>query len=124
MPDFSTVKRWLRRKGLEEFRAQYAQAREDRAHLWAEEIVDIADDGSNDYYERDGEQVVDHENIQRSRLRVDTRKWILSKLLPKEYGDSVASSPTEDLKPAKIVYKPEALPERLLSKPEDKAKES
>jgi hypothetical protein len=31
--------------------------------------------------------VVDHENIQRARLRVDSRKWILSKMLPKIYGD-------------------------------------
>jgi len=30
---------------------------------------------------------VDHEHIQRARLRVDTRKWILSKMLPKVYGD-------------------------------------
>ncbi len=29
------------------------------------------------------------EHVQRSRLRVDTRKWILSKLAPKRYGDKL-----------------------------------
>ena len=27
------------------------------------------------------------EHIQRSRVRIDTRKWLLSKMLPKVYGD-------------------------------------
>ncbi len=27
------------------------------------------------------------ENIQRSRVRIDTRKWLLSKMLPRIYGD-------------------------------------
>jgi hypothetical protein len=35
------------------------------------------------------ETVLDHEHVQRSRLRVDARKWLLSKLLPKQYGDRV-----------------------------------
>ena len=64
------------------------------AEFWADEIMDIADDGTNDYVEREsdsGTQVVcDQEHIQRSRLRVDTRKWFLSKLLPKKYGDRTA----------------------------------
>lgn len=53
----------------------------------AEEILEIADDGLNDFKQVDGRQVVDQENINRSRLRVDTRKWLMSKLAPKKYGD-------------------------------------
>lgn len=57
----------------------------------ADEIKEISDDGSNDWMERnDGENVAwvaNGEHIQRSRLRVDTRKWHLSKALPKIYGD-------------------------------------
>ena len=40
------------------------------------------------------EMVVNYENIQRSRLRVDTRKWIMSKLAPKKYGDKVTQELT------------------------------
>ena len=77
-----------------EFSEQYARAREQQQEFYAEEILDIADDGQNDYMERlnkngEIEMVVNHENIQRSRLRVDTRKWIMSKLAPKKYGDKV-----------------------------------
>lgn len=57
----------------------------------ADEIQDIADDGSNDYMTivkgDESYNVVNHEAINRSRLRVDSRKWIASKLLPKKYGD-------------------------------------
>lgn len=59
----------------------------------ADDLLDIVDDGTNDFVarERDGERimVVDHEHIQRSRLRADTRKWLLSKALPKLYGDKL-----------------------------------
>lgn len=74
----------------EEFSKMYARAKEIRAHVLAEEILSIADDSSGDYTVNDkGEEVADHENIQRSRLRVDTRKWIASKMLPKTYGEKV-----------------------------------
>jgi hypothetical protein len=54
----------------------------------ADEVVDISDDARNDFVEReDASRVANQEHIQRSRLRVDTRKWLLSKCLPKIYGD-------------------------------------
>lgn len=58
----------------------------------AEELMDIADDGTNDYRQKimpDGStaDVFDTDHYQRSRLRVDTRKWYLSKVLTKVYGD-------------------------------------
>lgn len=93
MPDKKTVFRWL---GVhEEFRHQYALACDARAEHMADEILDIADNGENDWMERtngDGENVgwtTNGEAIQRSKLRVDTRKWLLSKLQPKKYGDKV-----------------------------------
>lgn len=83
-----------------EFRDKYAQAKEEQADFLAEEILDIADESACDYkmIERDGRQVevVDHEHIQRSRLRVDTRKWIASKLKPKKYGERVNNILTGD----------------------------
>jgi hypothetical protein len=91
LPSESTVRRWA----LDEahpFSAQYARARIIGYHTMADEVLDVADDGRNDWVERrkeDGSTYValNGENIQRSRLRVDTRKWLLSKALPKIYGD-------------------------------------
>lgn len=97
MPDKSTVLRWI--VGNEPFRDQYARAREAQTEHWLDEILEIADDGTNDWIERqnkDGSkfEVVDHENIARSRLRVDSRKWIMSKLAPKKYGDKITQELT------------------------------
>jgi len=89
MPDISTVLDWTMRH--EEFFKQYARAREIQAELYADEIIEIADDASGDCQVTNGKAVFQHENVQRSRLRVDARKWILSKLLPKKYGDNLPS---------------------------------
>ncbi len=90
MPGLRTVMRWLFDGDHEEFWQQYARAREAQAEVRADEIVDIADDVSSDFTtDKDGKAVADHENIQRSRLRVDARKWIAAKLLPKKYGDKL-----------------------------------
>lgn len=91
-PAESTVRLWVLQNSNPEFTAQYVRARELQAEKWADEIVDIADDGSNDYIERtrpDGStfETVNSEHINRSKLRVDTRKWMLSKMLPKKYGE-------------------------------------
>ena len=53
------------------------------------------DDSSNDWVERrkrngDLEMRVDHEHVQRSNLRIDTRKWLLAKLQPEKYSDRIA----------------------------------
>ncbi len=55
-----------------------------------DEALEIADDVSGDWStDKDGKKVLDHENIQRSRLRVDTRKWAAGKMAPKRYGDKL-----------------------------------
>ncbi len=88
LPDHSTVKLWRRRHP--EFSAQYAQAKMEQADLLAEECLDIADDDSEDAIEwEDGSVKCNSEFVQRSRLRIDTRKWLASKLLPKQYGKGV-----------------------------------
>jgi hypothetical protein len=106
MPNKKTVLRWLRIH--EEFRAQYAQARELQAEGMADEIVDIADDGHNDWMKRnygDDERWVENgEAIRRSALRIDARKWVAAKLLPKKYGDRVQTEITgSDGGPLQIV---------------------
>ena len=74
----------------EGFAAQYARAREVQFLAIADELLEIADDGRNDWMQRtgnDGGWDLNGEHIQRSRVRIDTRKWMLSKMLPKVYGD-------------------------------------
>jgi len=101
MPNKATVFRWLAAHA--EFRDQYARAREAQADTLADELLDIADDGDNDWMERKGEDgqslgwKENGEAIQRSKLRVDTRKWIASKLKPKKYGEKLAVGGADDL---------------------------
>lgn len=75
------------------FAAQYARAREAQMEAWADEITEISDDGTNDWMtiKRGGEdvEVPNQEVLQRSRLRVDTRKWLMSKIAPKKYGERI-----------------------------------
>lgn len=70
----STVLGWVR-DDREGFAAQYARARDIGYEVMADELIEIADRGSEDW--------------QRDRLRVDTRKWVLARALPKKYGDRV-----------------------------------
>lgn len=108
MPVMSTVFLWLRKHP--EFSEQYVQAKAEAADALVEEMLDIADDGTNDWMEihdKEGEAVgwkINGEHVQRSRLRVDTRKWIAAKLKPKKYGERVdvdhgvqADNPLADL---------------------------
>ena len=92
MPCVATVLKWLR-EDTNGFLAQYTRAKEEQADLLIEEMIDISDDGSNDFmtivkgdmeYESENKEVTN-----RSKLRVETRKWIASKLKPKKYGDKI-----------------------------------
>jgi hypothetical protein len=91
MPGLETVFRWLREKT--DFRDQYEKAKNECADALVEEIIDISDDGRNDWMEvhdKDGNSTgwkLNGEHIQRSRLRVDVRKWAASKLKPRKYGE-------------------------------------
>lgn len=85
-PSEETIRFW--RFTNPTFSVMYADAKRMQAELLAEEVIDISDDGSNDYVPDDkGGLKVDFENIQRSRLRVDSRKWLAGKLANKIYGD-------------------------------------
>lgn len=94
MPAQSSVFRWLADERYAAFREQYARAREAQADAIFDEILDIADDGSNDWMERrreDGsvDEVLNHEHVQRSKLRIEARRWMAGKLRPKVYGDKI-----------------------------------
>lgn len=88
MPCRDTVFVWVSTNPA--FSDQYAKARQFQMDAMVEDILEIADDGTNDTYEdADGRVKVNADVIARSRLRVDTRKWVMSKLAPKKYGDKV-----------------------------------
>ncbi len=90
MPSKTTLLRWLADERNVDFRDQYAHAREMQADALFDEALEIADDASGDWStDKDGKKTLDHEHVQRSRLRVDTRKWAAGKLAPKRYGDKL-----------------------------------
>lgn len=85
-PSMKTVFKWAIEHP--EFGEQYAKAKNRQVHVWGEEIISIADNKSKDYYvDEKGNVKGNLEHINRSRLRIDTRKWLMCKLLPKVYGD-------------------------------------
>lgn len=85
MPDKATVFRWLRIH--ETFRDQYARAKEEATDAMAEEILDIANESLNTV--KRGKVATANARVQALRIQIDTRKWIMSKMKPKKYGDKL-----------------------------------
>lgn len=103
LPDYTTFNAWLS-EGDGEISLQYAKAKESQADYLSEEMIEIADDSRNDFMEKlkeGGEVVVvaNPETVARSRLRIDTRKWLASKLKPKKYGDTMGIGGAAGLPP-------------------------
>lgn len=99
LPEKTTINVW--RYKYPEFNTRYAQAKLKQADLLAEEVLDVADDARNDWmesFDKNGnpEMKLNSEHVQRSRLRIDTRKWLASKLLPKQYGQHAEEDKTQD----------------------------
>ena len=83
-PNETVVRRWVL-DNVGTFREEYLVACKTRAERWADEIATIADEP----IERDANGRGDNAAVQRQRLRVDTRKWLVQKMLPRVYGDRV-----------------------------------
>lgn len=90
-PSAVTIYAWL--ASNKEFLNKYARAREIQADLFADQIIEIADDSSNDTMiiqtPNGAKEVENREWTTRSKLRCDARKWAASKLAPKKYGDRI-----------------------------------
>lgn len=96
MPSTSTFYQWL--ENNEDKAKQYARATEVRAEVIFDDILSIADQNESDtYINENGVEVVNNDVIQRSRLRIDARKWVLSKLNPKKFGDKIQQEHSGDL---------------------------
>lgn len=93
MPARTTVLRWVE-NDHEGFASRYSTARDTGLDTMADSLMEISDDGSNDWMETNDPgnpgYRINGEHIQRSKLRVDARKWYLSKLAPKRYGDKTS----------------------------------
>jgi len=105
MPSKTTVFRWL--AANEEFRNQYAYARETQADTYFEDVIDIADDSRNDWMKVSGEDDVgwrlNGDHVRRAQLRIDARKWMAGKLRPKKYGDKLALTDPTGEGPLQVV---------------------
>jgi len=93
LPARQTVHQW--RRANPQFSADYRLARVDQMEGWGDEVLEIADDDTLDTMESVNNQghkvqVANHANVQRDRLRVDTRKFIMAKIAPRIYGDKVS----------------------------------
>jgi hypothetical protein len=108
MPGRTTVYDWL--VSHAEFRELYDRAREWQAMSLLDEALDIADDARNDWMrrhaEKEGGWVANGENIRRSVLRVDTRKWAVAKLSPKGKVKGIASTDAPVVKVVREIVKP------------------
>lgn len=95
----STFLRWVADRP--ELAEHYAREKRAQAEMLALEIVEISDEADVQvHYE--GETVkldLSPTAVARNRLRVDARKWVASKLLPKVYGDKLAIGGADDLPP-------------------------
>lgn len=102
MPPESTVREWVL-DDREGFAARYARAVTLRTERLMDELVSIADDTSKDTIETEDGERPNTEWMARSRLRIDTRKWLASKLLPKKYGDKQEVEVTGKLTLAQLI---------------------
>lgn len=85
MPAWRTVYDWVEQD--QAFAADIARAREEGEEAIASDCLGIADDAGNDYRMGEKGLLVDHDHIQRSKLRIDTRLKLLAKWNPKKWGE-------------------------------------
>jgi len=74
----------------DEFRQSYTHARHIRADIaFGEQILDIADDGRNDWIEakNGGAPRLNKEAILRSKIRIEARQFHMSRLHPQQWGE-------------------------------------
>ena len=105
-PSKSTVFKWLLED--ESFSDKYRRAREMQQEHYLDEIIEIADDGTNDWMEREAKdgstyEVVNHEVVNRSKLRISTRQWVMERMAPRKYNpksheEVISDSPIGNIK--------------------------
>lgn len=98
MPAQSTIYKWLIEN--KDFSEKYTRARETQAEVHLDEIIEIADNCTDDVEKimtQHGEDYrINQSAIARARLQIDARKWTMSKLAPKKYGDKTSTTISGD----------------------------
>ena len=95
MPSSRTFFKWIDES--ESKVKQYERSLELRSEMLFDEIIEIADKQSEDVGEdENGNKVINHNIVQRNRLQIDARKWALSKMFPKKFGDKTIHSGDAD----------------------------
>lgn len=111
-PAISNICAWLVSDAplFKAFQEQYAKARKAQREIIEDEILDIADDGSNDWMERETKKgtitVINWEHVQRSKLRIEARQWKIGRM------DSKRQEGPDDRAPQKIELVVDPKPER------------
>lgn len=93
-PCVETIRRW--RIHVPEFGVKYTAAKQHQIESIVDEMLDIADDTSRDVFVQNGQHKYDHDHISRTRIKIETRKWLASKLVPRLYGDKLNISADND----------------------------
>lgn len=84
-PNRDTIFSWL--KNNKDFSDLYVRAKRTQIECVVDELLEIADDDTKDcLVNAQGEIVFNSQAVQRARLKIDTRKWLACKLVPKVYG--------------------------------------
>lgn len=103
-PGVVTVRKWVR-DDYHGFRGMYAVARKMQADHFADEILEIADNTENDFYQdpKTGEMRPDHEAIRRTEIRISVRKYLMATADPKRYSEKIQAEFIEPDNPNKQV---------------------
>jgi len=92
-PSYNTIYTWLANNN--DFRDQYARAKKLQVEVLIDEILEIADDTQHDtIISENGKKIANNEWINHARLKIDTRKWLAAKLVPRLYGDKIQNEHT------------------------------
>lgn len=101
MPSHDTINKWRWR--YKEFSDRYSLAKAKQAELLAEQIIDIADDVSNDMYVNDqGNMMPNGTAVSRAKLKIAARQWHAAKLAPQIYGDNNKSDDDKNKSPLEL----------------------
>lgn len=105
MPDRGTFNAW--RKQTEELQRQYDAACIDREENYFEQIIDIADEcrvGEKRVTKANGDiEVTEVDMVERAKVQIDARKWVLARMNRKKYGDKLGVDGGEDGAPVQLV---------------------
>lgn len=101
MPDKSNVFRWMQTNT--DFRDKYRASKEECMDSFADEIIDIADETIE--LVRKGAEKKSSAYVQAMKLKIETRRWLMSKLKVKKYGDKLdLTSGDKEIKGNTIIF--------------------